>query len=176
MTDEEYETMVRAKAGSMDFKKKALDKLGIDESEVSEIEPVHFEGYYFDDKKAYARAGKDGYYRSSAYEITWLFFSSTQVYIYYYRFNMDEDGKKEGTDEYFYKDITNFSTSTDSVEKEMVDKVSCSGKTTYIRRTIDTNKFKMVVPGESFSCSMVQNEYTDRAIKGMKAKLREKKG
>ena len=33
----------------------------------------------------------------------------------------------------------------------------------------------LVVPGDKFYCSMEQNDYTERAIQGMKAKLREKK-
>lgn len=175
ISDEQYESMVMAKAKSMDFKQKALDKIGLDESQVNEIEPVHFEGYWFDEKKAYAKWGKDRKWRSSAYQISWLFFSSTQVYVYQYTFNMDEDGKKETTEEYFYKDITNFSTSSDTVEKEVLDKVSCKGEATYIRKNVDSNRFALVVPGDKFYCSMEQSDYTERAIQGMKAKLREKK-
>ncbi len=176
LSDEEYESMIKAKLSSMNIKQKALNKIGLDESQVNEITPVHFEGYLFDDKKAYARLGKDRYWRSSAYQVSWIFFSDTQVYVYQYTFNMDEDGKKESTEEYFYKDITNFSTSSDSVEKEVVDKVSCTGKTTYVRKNVDTNRFALVVPGDKFYCSMKQSDYTERAIQGMKAKLREKKG
>ena len=175
LTDAEYDAMLKAKLNSMDVKKKALAKLGLDESQVNEIEPVHFEGFLFDDRKAYAILGKDRVWRSSAYQISWIFFSDTQVYVYQYTFNMDEDGKKETTEEYFYKDITNFSTVSDSVEKEVVDKVSCTGKVTYVRQSVDTDVLKFVVPGESFTCSMEKSDYTERAIQGMKAKLREKK-
>ena len=175
LTDAEYDAMVRAKVNSMDVKKKALAKIGLDESQVNEIEPVHFEGFLFDERNAYALLGKDRVWRSSAYQISWIFFSDTQVYVYQYTFNMDEDGKKEATEEYFYKDITNFSTVSDSVEKEVVDKVSCTGKTTYVRKSVDSNRFALVVPGDKFYCSMEQSDYTERAIQGMKAKLREKK-
>lgn len=72
MSDEEYEAAVMAKARSMDFKQKALNKIGLDESQVNEIEPVHFEGYYFDEKKTYAKWGKDRKWRSSAYQISWI--------------------------------------------------------------------------------------------------------
>lgn len=176
MKDEEYDALVQAKAKSMNFKQKALDKIGLDESQVNEIEPVHFEGYYFDEKKTYAKWGKDRIWRSSAYQISWLFFSSTQVYVYQYTFNMDEDGKKESTEEYFYRDITNFSTSSDTVEKEVLDKINCNGEATYARKNVDSNRFALVVPGDKFYCSMEQSDYTESAIQGMKAKLREKKG
>lgn len=177
LKDEDYDAMVQAKAKSIDFRQKALNKIGLDESQVSEIEPVHFEGYWFDEKKTLAKWGKnDKEWRSSAYQVTWIFFSSSQIYVYQYTFNMDEDGKKESTEEYFYKDITNFSTTSDTIEKYVLDKVSCKGDATYARKNVDANRFAIVVPGHKFYCSMDQNDYTERAIQGMKAKLREKKG
>jgi len=176
LSDQEYESLVMGKVKSFDFKQKALNKIGLDESQVTEVEPIHFEDYLFDeDNKNYARCGKDGLWRSSAYQISWIFFSSTQVYVYQYTFNMDEDGKEERTEEYFYKDITNFSTSSDTVEKEVATKVSCNGTTTYVRTNVKTNRFALVVPGDKLFCALDQNDYTEKAIQGMKAKLREKK-
>ena len=180
LKDEEYESMVMSKAKSMDFKKKALDKIGLDESQVNEVAPIHFEDYWWGDSdndanKFDALRGKDGVWRTSAFQITWLFFSSTQVYVYQYTFHMDEDGKKEKTEEYFYKDITNFSATSDTIEKEVPGKTSCTGKTSYIRTKVDTNRFALIVPGDKFYCAMKQNDYTEKAIQGMKAKLREKK-
>ena len=174
LTDDAYDAMVKAKVEALGFPAKALAKLGVDESEVNEITPVHFEGYNYD--KSYALMGKDGKWRSSAYEITWIFFSDKQVFVYKYLFNMDEDGKKETTYEYFYKDVTNFTTVSDSVEKTVLDKVSCTGKASFKRTTVDTDIFKIIVPGDSFTCYMSQDDYSESAVQGMKAKLREKKG
>lgn len=177
MKDADYDALVQSKIKSIDFKQKALNKIGLDESQVSEIEPVHFEGYWFDEKKTIAKWGKnDKEWRSSAYQVSWIFFSSSQLYAYQYTLNMDEDGKKESTEEYFYKDITNFSTTSDTVEKSVLDKISCKGEQTYVLKNVDANKFSIVVPNDRFYCSMDQNEYTERAIQGMKAMLREKKG
>jgi hypothetical protein len=101
-----------------------------------------------------------------------LFFSATQVYLYRYTFNLDEDGKKELTEEYFYKDITNFSTSSDTVETAYWDPKSKK----VLLENIDSNRFSLSVPGaDKFYCSLQQNEYTERAIQAMKSKLREKK-
>lgn len=100
-----------------------------------------------------------------------MFFSATQVYLYQNTFNMDEDGKKESTEEYFYKDITNFSTSSDTVETPFYDKET--GKD--ILKNVDSNRFAITVPGDKFYCSLEQNEYTENAIRGMKSMLREKK-
>jgi len=176
ISDDEYESMVMEKAKSIDFKKKALDKIGLDESQVNEVAPLHLENYIFDNKNALAYRGKDGIWRSSKYQISWIFSSSSQVYIYQYTLNMDEDGKNEKTEEYSWKDITNFSTSSDTFEKEVPGKTSCTGKTDYVRTTVEENRFALVVPGDKFYCAMQKNDYTEKAIQGMKAKLREKKG
>lgn len=170
ISDAEYDEMVLAVLRSNDYKKKALDKIGLDEDQVKEIEPVHFEGFQYD-KQSLAKQGDDGKYRSSKYQVSWLFFSSTQVYLYQNTFNMDEDGKKESTEEYFYKDITNFSTSSDTVETPFYDKEK--GKD--ILKNVDSNRFAITVPGDKFYCSLEQNDYTENAIRGMKSMLREKK-
>lgn len=170
ISDAEYDEMVLAVLRSNDYKKKALDKIGLDEDQVKEIDPVHFEGFQYD-KQSLAKQGDDGKYRSSKYQVSWLFFSATQVYLYQNTFNMDEDGKKESTEEYFYKDITNFSTSSDTVETPFYDKET--GKD--ILKNVDSNRFAITVPGDKFYCSLEQNEYTENAIRGMKSMLREKK-
>ena len=170
MTDEEYDCMVLKVLNSNDYKQKALGKIGLDEDQVQEIEPVHFEGYQFD-KQSLTKLGKDGKYRSSKYQVSWLFFSATQVYLYQNTFNMDEDGKKESTEEYFYRDITNFSTSSDTLETPLHH----AKKDETFLKDVDSNRFAITVPGDKFYCSLEQNDYTERAIQGMKAMLREKK-
>jgi hypothetical protein len=171
ISDDEYDRLVAAHLSEIDFKQKALNKIGLDEDQVKEIEPVHFEGYQFGEKARFAKLGKDGLYRSSQYQVSWLFFSDTQVYVYQNTFNMDEDGKRERTEEYFYKDITNFSTTTDTEETPQYD--IKKDKTVLVN--VDSNRFVITVPGDRFYCSLEQNDYTESAIQGMKAKLREKK-
>lgn len=170
ISDSEYDQMVLDVLRSNDYKQKALNKIGLDEDQVKEIEPVHFEGFQYD-KQSLAKQGDDGKYRSSKYQVSWLFFSATQVYLYQNTFNMDEDGKKEATEEYFYKDITNFSTSSDTVETPFYDKDQDKD----VLKNVDSNRFAITVPGDKFYCSLEQTDYTERAIQGMKAMLREKK-
>jgi len=170
ISDEEYEEMVSNYLSSNDFKKKAMNKIGVDEDQVKEIEPIHFEGFRFG-KNSLSKQGDDGKWRSSEYQVTWLFFSDNQIYVYQNTFFMDEDGRKESTEEYFYKDITNFTTVSDTTETPEYD--TKSGKTELVN--VDANKFAISVFGDKFYCSMEQNDYTERAIQGMKAKLREKK-
>ena len=187
MGDEAYETLVRSKIASDNFKQRALDKIGLDESQVNEIPPVFFEGYFFDEKKGLPpKLGKDRVWRSSIYELSWLFFSDTQVYVYQYEFNLAEDSKRESTEEFFYKDITNFSSSSETIERqETVEKAGCRGMQTQqsgclgskgpVRKNIEVERFALVVPGEKFYCSMTKKEDTEGVIQAMKAKLREKK-
>lgn len=171
MSDVQYDELVKSTISKQDFKKKALDKIGLDESELKEIDPVHFEGWAYGNNISYAKRGKDGNWRSSAYQVSWLFFSSTQVYLYQNTIHFDKDDKKVATEEYFYKDITNFSTSTDTVETPYWDPKQKKS----LLENIDLNRFALTVPGDKFNCSLEQNDYTERAIQAMKAKLREKK-
>lgn len=170
ISDVEYDNMIASILSHNNFKQKAIDKIGLDESEINEIEPVHFEGFVYDKQSLYKK-GADGRDRSSKYQITWIFFSTNQVYLYQNTFNMDEDGKKERTEEYFYRDITNFSSISETEEVSSFDPKQ--GKDVLIN--MDTTKFSLVVPGDKLFCSMQQNDYTENSIRGMKAMLREKK-
>ena len=171
MEDEEYDALVQAYVETLNAKQKAMDKVGLDESELKEIDPVNFSGWKYGKDVSFSKRGKDGVYRSSAYQISWIFFSSTQVYLYQNTIHLDKDDKKEVTEEYFYKDITNFSTSADTVETPYWD----VKQKKYLLENVDSNRFALTVPGDKFYCSLVQNDYTERAIQAMKAKLREKK-
>lgn len=173
-TDQQYDDLVRSMVSEKRLKDPqiALDKLGVDESEVTEVKPLFLEGYYFGDKKdSYSKIGKDGIWRSSKYQVSWIFCSATHVYLYQNTFSTDEDGKKETTDEYFYKDITNFSASSDTVETPVWDRKL---KDTVLKN-VDSTRFRIVVPGDSMYCSMKQTDENEAAVKGLKAKLREKK-
>jgi hypothetical protein len=177
MKDEEYEALVQARWANINFKQKALDKIGLDESQVNEIPPVHFEGYRLLDRDkdkiaGWARRGKDGVWRGSIYEISWVFFTDTQVYLYQYWFEMSADRKGESTQEYFYKDITSFSTSSDTGEWKISGEDGPG-------QTVETHRFTVIVPGDKFFCSMSNlqdQDSLDEKIQAMKQKLREKKG
>ncbi len=180
ITDEQYDEMVQAKLKSLNLKKKALDKIGLDESQVNEIAPINIQGFDLsnDVKKARRYAiynGKDNVARSTQYEAVWLFFSDTQVYMYKYHFDMLSDNKKEITEEYFYKDITNFSTSDETVEVTKY-KQTLSGKKPDKTYTRDYSRFSLAVTsGDKFYCSTTNTNNVDDTINAMKQKLREKK-
>lgn len=164
MSDDEYFQMVVRKRDSLNLRQKALSKIGLDEDEVCEILPAVFEGYVF--KNAFAKKKANGSWVSSSYQVAWLFFSSTQTYIYRYTFNMDEDKKSESTDEFFYKDVTSFSTASETETAHGLGDEKIE---------IETNKFKMVVPGDKIFVSMDGVSNSEEIIQAMKQKLREKK-
>ena len=174
--DAEYDQMVLQKIKATDWKQKALNKLGLDESQVQEVEPIHFQSFRFDEKTI-DRLGEDKKWRSSEYQISWIFASDTEIYVWQYTFSMIDDTKKERTEEYFYKDITNFSTSAETLEKyvPVLEKHCLKKEKKWLRQNVDYNKFSIVVPGDKFYCSIEDDEYVEAAVQGLKAKLREKK-
>lgn len=133
-------------------KELVLEKLCIDASEVAQIKPVCLVGHLWD-------WGADRWYSnefySSLYQVTWLLFSVEQLYVYQFSFNTTSNFVSEKSEEYFYKDVTSFSTETDS-----------HGRV----------GFKIVVPGDQFCCAIDNgDDNTMKSIQGMKSILRDKK-
>ena len=79
---------------------------------------------------------------------------------------MDEDKKSERTDEFHYKDVTSFSTNSETETARGL------GGNTF---TVTSDQFTMVVPGDKLYVAMGDVENADEIIQGMKQKLREKK-
>lgn len=177
LTDEEFVKLVDAKLEALKLKDKALSKIGLDIDEVSEIEPVNFIDFVLDD--AYVKKTVYGDYVSNCIQSTWIFFSTTQVYLYMYTLWLDRDKKKEDTLEFFYRDITAVSTSSkDSKTKSVLTySKGCLGKTVSLANTeiVETTKFRVIVPGEELWVSMKSTEQSEASVQAMKQKLREKK-
>lgn len=177
MTVQQYEEKVNERLVSLNTQQMAFKKLGIDEEEVREIEPVSFEGYLFNDKSdnLVARASSNRWV-SSDYQITWLFFGERELFIYQYSFSMINDSKRENTMQYFYQDVTNFAAASGTYQKWVSEPAGgCSSGNEYHQVSTDTDEFKVVVPGDTLKCSMTPTEQTDAAIRGMRNKLREMK-
>ena len=161
ITDEQYYNIVSNARAQYNSMQRALDKIGIDADEVKEVKPVYFEGFRY--KDAFVKQVASGAKISSSYEITWIFFSDSQVHVYDCIFNLDDDKKTEIIDEYFYKDITSFTT----VSVEEQDR---NGE------SYPLEVFRMKGAGNiDFECTMTDREGANASIRGMKQKLREKK-
>lgn len=172
VTDEEYDAIVRAKANKYNDMKRALDKLGIDESMVKEVKPLYLEGFRFGDDND-EKQGKDMLWRSSEYEVTWIFCGDSQIYFWSCRISMFADSKKEVVEEYFYKDVTNITSSSETTEGYFHEGGCIKGKD--VRADRVTSTFCLSAMGDKRYCAMTTSDEVERAIQGLKAKLREKK-
>lgn len=171
--DTEFDANKNRQINALNLKQKALNKLGIDEDQVKEVDPICLIGPVYD--KGWRRRGADNINRYSVYQVTHIFCSSEQVYVYQYTINLDSDEKKERAEEYFYKDITNFTTIDDTEELEFEVTKGCMNKSETERIKVNTNSLKIAVPGDSFMCAMISNDEIEGKIQALKAKLREKK-
>lgn len=167
-----YKTAVKARKDSMNIQSRALNKLGLDLSQVNEIPPVEFVGFNYGNSQALIARGV-----SSMFDTTWLFFSSDQIFAYSVTFDMTSDTIKERTEEYFYKDVTNFASSSDSIEKQekVVGGCMFSPKIEMKKVMVEETTFSIVVPGDRFKCAMTTDSTIESRIQAMKQKLREKK-
>jgi hypothetical protein len=165
ISDEEYDKLVWDKINALDLKRTALDKTGLEESQVNEIPPVELRHWHFGKNAAYKR-GIDGLFRSSAYQVTWLFFGSDFMYIYQCTIRMDTHEKKERAEKYFYPDITGFSASLEHKETE--------GRETGGDKFIPHHVCYLITPEAKFGCAISHNDETAGKIRAMNAKLREK--
>jgi hypothetical protein len=105
----------------------AMNKLGLDEEEIKEAEPIIVHGYktvgckrgdYVAIDTLY-KLGKDGVLRTSNYQATVFFFSKDQVHSFTRDFSLIDDEKFDGTEEYFYRDIVSVSTEQGKLDVAM---------------------------------------------------------
>lgn len=186
VTDAEYLAIVNEQIGSLESRKAvALARLGLDKAQVSEIPPVCFQGYKLLEGEVkginndWYRYTENDRFVTPTRELTWIFFGNDQVFVYKARVDTcDNTLKSERTLEYFYKDVTAFASSSDSIKVKIRQDTSkgCGGeKTEWLDRNYDKESFRIVVPGEVFECPLSPEDDNAEKISGMKQKLREKK-
>ncbi len=163
VSDSDYDKAVKDYLSNL--KSIALDKLGVDESEVSEVAPIILGGYEFEGVDR-VKKGEDGKWRSNIYKVVALFFSPHELHGYTMRFNTLRNEKTEGTDVYFYQDIVSASTSSLTI------KTTVDGK----EITVNPEAFKLTTKGgTSFTVNLLDAAYGQESVKAMRALLREKK-
>lgn len=163
-TDQEYDSAVQKQLDGL--KAKALSKLGIDEDEVKEIEPIVLGGYDFDHYNL-CKLGKDNKWRTNRYEVIYLFFSQNEVHCYSYEFCTTEEKKTESTDVYFYQDIV--SASTASTSAKLTDDKG-------VQKDYEYESFKLTTAGgTALNVSMRDVDEAQRSINAMRQLLRAKK-
>lgn len=162
ITDDDFYGFISWFRNDYNSAENVLGQLGVDEDEVKEIAPVHFEGFRY--SGAYLKTNSKKQLVSSIYETSWLFFSSNQIFVYKATMNLFDNTIHVVADEFFYRDIVSFSTLSDR-------------EVTNTGMNIPMDSFSMLNSGgERFTCSMTNVPDAKASIDGMKQLLREKKG
>lgn len=175
LTMDEYLKLVQDKCNALNSKAKAIEKIGLDESEIQEIPPILLYSFVYDDDVLLKV--EDGVAVSSQYAITWIFFSANQIYTYKYIFDTTSDNTWEITNDFFYTDITCLTTQRQLKEKiDVVIGKGCfsSGENT-VKNNYTVDTFEIIVPGTSYRFSMRNGESFEQSFQAAKAMLREKK-
>lgn len=152
-----------------DLKSRALDRLGIDESEVMEIEPVYFDGYHFEGSSV-VRDKKDNKARASMGRAVYFFFTKNEVYCYTYTVSLIDNNISEDTDTYFYSDIVSVATTT------ATGTISNPAKPTMAPINYQYDCFKLTTTGgTSMQAGLRDKAGAERSINGMRNLIKAKK-
>lgn len=175
ISDKEYDANVRS--GTYGIRERALSKLGLDEEEVQEIEPITIEGYKFADAH-YFKKGADEVWRTNVYETAMLFFTKNEVQCYKYTFSTINNYHQESTDIFFYQDIVSVSTLNVPVPRP---------RRGFLAKVIQIFGWRMVkwvnyeavslctAGGNSFEAAIRDVDNVQRSINAMRQLLRQKK-
>lgn len=140
----------------------AREYLGLDASEVDEIEPISFEGYKFIGTEKTRKDPTDNIWRSDLYERVTIFFTQNEIHLYKVALNTLTSKITETTDVLFYDDVVSVST------KNEVEKIGYN--------TIDYISFNLVSKGgNNVSVALNVNDNRQRSINAMRAMIKEKK-
>lgn len=170
ISDTKYDEMILKCVNGFDAKETVKIKMALDESDLQEMEPIQFNGFFYDGDQTFGKGGKDGVVRSSAYQISWLFFSSTQVYLYQHTFHMDKDESYERIDKYSYEDITILFTAFDIVKTS----IWSPQRKSLILEDVNSARFCLIAPENVSFGFMELYDYTEGEIQMIRRKIREK--
>ena len=174
MTMQQYMSIVQTKAQALNSQARAMEKIGLDPSQIQEIPPIVLSSFVYDDDCLIRVDNNIAV--SSQYSIAWIFFSATQMYTYRFIFDTTSDNTWEMTKDFFYTDITCFSTEQAVKEKIIVSAGSGCMKSESITKNhyvVDT--LEVIVPGASYQFSLRNSPTVQQSIQAAKAMLREKK-
>ena len=168
--DHEYDEYYQRTVAQMNLRASAMLKIGISEEQLCDVQPFFIYGAILNGAQDWYRTDSMGVIRADHNEITWLFFSKDQVYLYDIKFRLTSPKRSETTQEFFYSDIVSVTIGTESTA---VDSKNCVDG--YTTGSIDVEKFKLIVPGDKMSFAFTSNDGVSGSIQAMKNKIRDKK-
>jgi len=171
---QEYIAHVQGMCQNLNVQARAMQKIGLDPSQIQEIPPITFSSFIYDDD-CLIRV-EDEIAVSSQYSITCIFFSGEQMFTYKYIFDTTSDNTWEYTKDFFYTDITCFSTLHRVREKITIESgCGCLKSEDYNKHLFVDDVLEIIVPGATYAFSMRSNPTLEQSIQAAKAMLREKK-
>ncbi len=160
LSGEEYDSQVKQYLEKIQTNPR--EYVGLDSSEIEEIEPISFEGYKFVGATKVRKDEQDKKWRSDLYERVIVFFTNSEVHIYKVFLNIFTGKTTEITDVLFYDDVVSVST------KNEIEKVG--------NETIEYITFNLVSKGgNSVSVAIDVNDNRQKSINAMRAMIKEKK-
>ena len=184
----DYCAYVQNKVNNLNLKESAIAKIGLDESQINEIAPIVLYSFErtespFDKSPLKFRyefdAETEKWSRvSNIYNVTWIFFSATQIYTYTYSFDTLSNNAREYTRDFFYSDVTCIRTIHEIEERIDAKKVEgCFKKKgeEYVHHDIHWDTFQITVPGDDYRFTCTASATLDQSIMAAKAMIREKK-
>ena len=183
MTMDEYLAHVQSLVDRLDLRQRAIDKIGLDESQINEIPPVVISAFDLSSSDIYIQTQETnvkGEFESvsNIYTVTWIFFSATQIYTYTYTLDTISDTSTELTRDFFYCDVTCIRTEHYVKERILArrGKGCLAFKPTYFHANLDWDTLQIVVPSDSYTFTCRTNDTIEQSIQAAKAMIREKKG
>lgn len=178
-TIEDYCAHVQSIVDSLNLKQRAIAKIGLDESQISEIPPVFLSSFQRRDTQYCKTNEEQTKFVTEKYSVTWIFFSATQIYTYTYVLDTTSDDSTETTRDFFYTDVTCIRTEHEVEEAIYEQKKGCGclkkkqGK--YIHQNRHWDSLQITVPNDSYSFYCRTTETLEQSIQAAKAMIREKK-
>lgn len=180
-TIEDYCAHVQGLVDKLNLKQRALEKIALDESQISEIPPVYLASFVRGND-LYIKTNDDfSKYVTNKYSVTWIFFSATQLYTYTYILDTTSDNSIEFTNDFFYTDITSIKTEHE-VEEVIYEeqKKGCLSmfkkkESKFIHNNRHWDTLRIRVPNDDFSFCCRTTDTLEQSIQAAKAMIREKK-
>ena len=180
----DYIKHVDALVNKLNLREKAIAKIGLDESQISEIKPINIASFLWKGDGIVTKSEEtniSGIWKSvsNKYAVTWIFFSAKQIYTYTYTLDTTTDNVTELTRDFFYKDVTCIRTEHE-VEDLVIEKTAGCGclkkqESKFYHRYTEYDTLQISVPNDSYSFCCTTNEEVEQSIQAAKGQIREKK-
>ena len=181
-TVDDYIAYVDDFVAGLDLRQRAITKIGLAESQISEITPIVLSSFVRRGDNIYWKTNENGTkYVTNKFSVTWIFFSPTQIYTHTYIFDTMSDNTEESTSEFFYSDITCIRTCQEV--EEVVYTTNLAAGCGCLKETESSDaryhrkwyNLQITVPNDSYSFACRATDTLEESVQAAKAMIRQKK-